>query len=351
MLKKYIFIDRDGTLIDEPEDKQIDSLEKIKLKENVITALLMLKESGYRFVMITNQDGLGTPTFTEESFATSQTFFLNILGSQTIFFEDILICPHFLDDNCQCRKPRLGLTMKYLRDKSIDWNKSYMVGDRQTDMQFAENMGIKGLLFNDNDGWVDITKNILSELRQAKMQRKTTETNVTIEIDLGSSQPLHVDTGLRFFDHMLEQLAKHAGFSLKVKVIGDTDIDEHHTVEDIAIVIAVIREALGDKRNCALWLCLPMDEALANIAIDLSGRNYFSFEGEFTREKVGDLPTELIPHFFRSFTDALGAAMHIKVTGENAHHMIESIFKGVGRTLRQAIHKQGSELASTKGVL
>jgi len=353
MSKKIIFIDRDGTLIDEPEDKQIDSLEKFKLKPHTISALLTLKKAGYQLVMVSNQDGLGTGSFPQETFEPPQKMLIDILQSEGIVFDNILICPHKPSDQCECRKPKLGLMMSYLRPGMMDVEQSYVIGDRQTDVQLAENMGICGILYENDKGWPSIVDNIINKPRRAQVERKTKETNVKVLIDLDQNDLIQIDTGIGFFDHMLEQLAKHGGFSAQIKVSGDLHIDEHHTVEDTGLALGqALRQALSDKYGIARYgFLLPMDEALAQVAIDLSGRAYFMFSGDFKREMVGGLATELVPHFFRSLAETLGAAIHIQVTGDNAHHMIESIFKGVGRALRQAMVKQGNELPTTKGVL
>lgn len=353
MSRKFIFIDRDGTLIDEPEDKQVDSLCKVKLKKDVIPALLMLIQAGYILVMISNQDGMGTSSFLKNDFDAPQNLVLDIFQTQGIHFDNVLICPHVEMDGCQCRKPRLGLVMDYLRAGKMDVEKSYVIGDRETDIQLARNMGIKSILYNDEKGWLKITKELVTVPRRFELKRVTSETSIKVAIDLDQSHSILVDTGIGFFDHMLEQLAKHGGFDLALNIEGDLDVDEHHTIEDAALVLGeALRGALGEKLGISRYgFLLPMDESLTTVAIDLSGRGFFVFEGKFAREKVGGLPTELVPHFFRSLSESLGAAIHIKVTGENSHHMIESIFKGVGRTLRQAIYKQGNDLPTTKGIL
>lgn len=353
MSKKIIFVDRDGTLIDEPEDKQVDSLSKLKLKKNVIPALLMLLKAGYILVMISNQDGMGTSSLAKNDFDGPQNLLIDIFHTQGIFFEAVLICPHFESDNCECRKPRLGLVMDYLRGGKMDFDKSYVIGDRETDIQLAENMSVKAILYNGEKDWLDIAKELITLPRSFELKRVTSETHIIVAVDLDHSRSIQVNTGLGFLDHMLCQLAKHGGFGLVLNVKGDLEIDEHHTVEDTAIALGeTLRRALGDKLGISRYgFLLPMDESLATIAIDLSGRSYFVFEGKFQREKVGELPTELISHFFRSLAESLGASIHIKVIGENAHHMIESIFKGVGRALRQAIYKEGYDLPTTKGVL
>lgn len=353
MPRKIIFIDRDGTLIDEPEDYQVDDVSKLKLKKNVIPALLMLMKAGYSLVMVSNQDGMGKDSFPRGNFEGPQRLLMEIFASQGVLFDDILICPHFERDNCQCRKPKLGLVMDYLRGGRMDFEKSCVIGDRATDIQLAENMGIKSILYTNEIDWLKISGDLVTQPRCFDLKRITSETSVCVSVDLDQSRSIQVSTGLRFFDHMLEQLAKHGGFGLVLNVDGDLDIDEHHTVEDTALAFGeALRSALGDKLGIGRYgFLLPMDESLATVAIDLSGRSFFVFEGDFKREKVGELPTELISHFFRSFSESLGAAINIKVTGVNAHHMVESIFKGVGRALRQAIDKQGYDLPTTKGVL
>lgn len=353
MSKKIIFLDRDGTLIDEPFDKQVDCISKLQLKDNVIPALLLLKDAGYSFVMVTNQDGLGTKSFTQEQFEPPQTMMLKLFKSQGISFDDICICPHTSEDACECRKPRLGLVIKYLRSDKIDFAHSYVIGDRKSDLQLAKNMEITGILYEEKSDWLEIARQILENPRYADVQRNTKETNVSVAVNLDSCNKINIATGVGFYDHMLEQLAKHGGFNLDINVTGDLKVDEHHTVEDTALALgSALRTALGDKLGINRYgFLLPMDEASAEIALDLSGRPYFVFEGSFNREKVGDLSTELVSHFFRSLSESLGAAIHIKVKGENAHHMVESVFKSFGRALRQAIYKQGNDLPTTKGVL
>lgn len=353
-LAKILFIDRDGTLIEEPADFQIDSLAKLRLESGVVPALLALRDAGYRFVMVTNQDGLGTASFPREDFQPAQDLLLDILKSQGIAFDSILICPHLPEDGCECRKPRLGLLLGYLRDASWDRGRSYVIGDRATDVQLAANMGIDALCYQRTGlDWPAIARTILSRPRRAKILRQTKETAITVTLDLDTPGTSAIQTGLGFFDHMLEQIAKNAGVGLSVRCEGDLHIDEHHTVEDVGIALgSAFKQALGDKWGVGRYgFVLPMDEALAQVALDLSGRAYFVFEGEFGREKVGNLPTELVPHFFRSFAEACGATLNMKVEGENAHHMIEALFKGLGRVLRQAVRIESSELPSTKGAL
>jgi imidazoleglycerol-phosphate dehydratase/histidinol-phosphatase len=354
---KVLFIDRDGTIIEEPPDQQIDSLPKLRLVAGVIPALLRLQAAGYSLVLVSNQDGRGTPSFPEESFRQAHDFLMTLLNSQGIRFDAEYICPHFPQDNCDCRKPKIGLLTEYLQKKPIDLQRSYVIGDRESDMELAKNLGAQAIRVRSpsspGESWAEIADRLARPHRVARINRKTKETDIAVEVDLDRENPIHVTTGLGFFDHMLEQIAKHGGFALTLTCKGDLQIDEHHTVEDCAIALGTsLRQALGDKRGIARFgFLLPMDEALAQIAIDLSGRGYFVFDGKFDREQVGQLPTELVPHFFRSLAESLGAAINIKVNGENAHHMIEACFKGLGRTLRQAFRVEGEELPSSKGVL
>lgn len=348
---KYLFIDRDGTLIVEPPDFQIDSLEKLELIDGVIPALLKLKAAGYEFVMVTNQDGLGTASFPEPNFKAPQEAMLKIFKSQGITFKDILVCPHFEKDKCLCRKPGIKMLLPYL-SQPFDKERSYVIGDRATDLALAENMGIKGFKYGEIS-WEGIANAILTQPRQAQVKRVTNETKIQVSVDLdnaGSS----IRTGLGFFDHMLEQLSKHSGIGMNIGVEGDLHIDEHHTVEDTAIALGeCLRKALGDKRGIERYgFSLPMDEASAQVLLDLSGRALFKFEGKFPREVVGDLPTELVPHFFRSLSDAMLATLHVTVTGENTHHMVEGAFKATARALKLAVARTSSnDLPTTKGVL
>jgi imidazoleglycerol-phosphate dehydratase/histidinol-phosphatase len=356
-LRRILFLDRDGTLNEEVADEQIDSLAKIRLMPGVIPALLELKRAGFSFVVVTNQDGLGTARFPQEDFDAANRFILDLFGSQGIGFEAVFLCPHFKHEDCECRKPKLGMVRDFLRANEIDKANCFMVGDRATDMEFAANLGIAGLKITlqgkPEETWPRIAARILQSSRRAHVHRRTKETDVTVDIDLSMEGPSVIATGLGFFDHMLEQIARHAGFALKLECSGDLQIDEHHTVEDCALSLGkALREALGDKRGIARYgFLLAMDEAEAQVALDLSGRPFFVWEGKFNRERVGELPTELVPHFFRSFAESLGAALHISVRGDNSHHMIESCFKGVGRSLRQAIRLESHEIPSSKGML
>jgi imidazoleglycerol-phosphate dehydratase/histidinol-phosphatase len=355
--RRILFLDRDGTLNEEVADEQIDSLAKVRLMPDVIAALLDLKRAGFAFVMVTNQDGLGTARFPRESFDAAHRFILDLFGSQGIEFEAIFICPHFKHEGCSCRKPHPGMVKDFLAAQVIDRQHSYMIGDRDTDLEFAANLGIPGIRIrlggDASETWPSIARRIIQSSRRAHVERKTKETQVRVTVDLSCEGPTAIATGLGFFDHMLEQIAKHGGFALDLACSGDLHIDEHHTIEDSALALgAALRAALGDKRGIARYgFLLAMDEAEAQVALDLSGRPYFTWEGQFNRERVGELPTELVPHFFRSLAESLGAALHISVRGENSHHMIEACFKGVGRALRQAVRMESAELPSTKGAL
>jgi imidazoleglycerol-phosphate dehydratase/histidinol-phosphatase len=353
-MSKIVFIDRDGVLIEEPADEQIDSYEKFRLVAGVVPALLRLRDAGFEFVMVSNQDGLGTASYPLADFEGPQQLLLQILASQGIVFREILIDRHFPADKSPNRKPGIGMVMHYLRDRSIDLDASAMVGDRETDMQFAANLGVRGFRLGAGfDDWAAVAHALADAPRTASVERTTKETRIWVSVDLDRVAEPVVATGHGFFDHMLEQLGKHGGFALAVSCAGDLHIDEHHTVEDCALALGTaLKQALGDKRGIGRYgFTLPMDEAQASATLDLSGRPYFVFDGRFPRESVGDLATELVPHFFRSLCETAGLNLHLSVRGENAHHMVEACFKVVARALRQAIGRQGSELPSTKGVL
>jgi imidazoleglycerol-phosphate dehydratase / histidinol-phosphatase len=355
--RRILFLDRDGTLNEETADEQIDSLDKVRLMPAVVPALLELKAAGFAFVMVTNQDGLGTPSFPQERFERAHRFILELFASQGVEFDAVFICPHFKREDCICRKPKIGMVQEYLAAQTIDKTHSYMIGDRATDMEFATNLGVQGLRIRldgaPHETWPAIAQRIIGQTRRAQVHRKTKETDIHIDLDLSHEGPSAIATGLGFFDHMLEQIAKHGGFALDLRCSGDLQIDEHHTIEDCALALgSALRQALGDKHGIARYgFLLAMDEAEAQVALDLSGRPFFVWEGRFNRERVGEMPTELVPHFFRSLAESLGAALHITVRGENSHHMIESCFKAVGRSLRQAIRLEGRDLPSTKGAL
>jgi len=387
--RKLLFVDRDGTLIVEPPDQQIDSFEKLAFVDGVVTALQRCIAAGYELVMITNQDGLGTDTFPQAHFDGPHTLMLRIFASQGIAFREILIDRSFDHEGRDTRKPGTGLVRHFLADDSWSRGASAMVGDRATDDQFAANLGIRSFRLDTGVWtWSAIAHELCDAPRRARIERNTKETRIAVAVDLDRAAEPKVRTGIGFFDHMLEQIGKHGGFALELDCTGDTHIDEHHTIEDCALALGeALRTALGDKRGIGRYgaaaegaptvpdatdaadfslhrvgnasvvteapvtITLPMDETIARAALDLSGRAYFVFDGQFPRDRVGDIPTELVPHFFRSLCDALGANLHLAVRGENAHHMVEACFKSVARALRVALHRAGSELPSTKGAL
>ncbi len=352
---KVLFVDRDGTLIEEPPDEQVDAIEKIRFMPEVFAALRQARQLGFRLAMVTNQDGLGTESFPQADFDLPHQFMMDAFRSQGVEFDAVFVCPHRKSDGCDCRKPGTRLVESYVRDQGVDLAASVMIGDRDTDLEFAKNLGVRGLRVRRHgtpeETWPAILRSLAE--RKARVQRKTKETDIDVRVNLDAASPLRIVTGIGFFDHMLEQIAKHGGFSLQLDCQGDLDIDEHHTVEDCALALGeALRLALGDKVGIARYgFVLPMDEAQVRVAIDLSGRAFGVFEGKFNREAVGGLPTELVPHFFKSLAESLKAAIHVTITGENTHHMIEACFKGVGRALRQACRREGDELPSTKGVL
>jgi len=354
---KVLFIDRDGTLIEEPEDFQVDAIDKVQLVRDVMSALLELAQHGFRFVMVSNQDGLGTESFPQSDFDASHGYVMSLFASQGITFDEVLVCPHLPDNNCDCRKPRTGLLTRFLAATDINLTLSAVIGDRATDMELAERIGVRGLLVNtdhpDAMSWPQIVELLCHSERVATVSRNTNETRISATINLDAPGTNDISTGIGFYDHMLEQIAKHGGFSLTLKCDGDLNVDEHHTVEDTAICLGdALREALGNKFGIGRYgFLLPMDESEAKVSLDLSGRSAFMFAADFPRATVGELSTEMVEHFFRSLAESLRAALHIEVQGENTHHMIEACFKSVGRTLRQAISRSGTELPSTKGSL
>ena len=352
-MTKLLFVDRDGTLLQEPLDKQIDKLEKMSFVDGAILGLKALKDAGWQLILVSNQDGLGTASFPQASFEAPQNAMLQILKSCDIEFHDVLICPHFAEADCLCRKPRTGLLLKYL-EQGFDRNLSVVVGDRETDLQLAEALGVQGFRLSSELGWTDVVAALLTQARRAQVTRKTRETELKVKVNLDAYTPPHVRTGSKFFDHMLEQIGQHAGIGLSVDALGDWDVDDHHTIEDAALAIGqAIREALGDKFGITRYgFLLPMDETLAECALDLSGRPHCSYEAVYTRESVGGLATEMIPHFFRSLADGLRASLHLKISGTNNHHIAEAGFKAVGRCLGQAVErKAAARIPSSKGVL
>jgi len=357
MPEKILFVDRDGTLIEEPLDFQVDAIEKIRLVPNVIPALLELAQHGFRFVLVSNQDGLGTSAFPQADFDICQDHTLELFRTQGVTFDEVFICPHVPDDNCECRKPRTGLLTRYLAATDINLAFSAVIGDRSTDMELADRIGVQGLLINTDDpeslSWPDIVERLCHGDRVASVERCTRETNISVSVNLDSAKNTRISTGIGFYDHMLEQIAKHGNFGMVLQCNGDLDVDEHHTVEDTAICLgSALKSALDNKFGIGRYgFLLPMDESEAQVALDLSGRAAFEFSADFPRDSVGEMSTEMVEHFFRSLSESLGAALHIDVRGDNTHHMVEACFKSVGRALRQAIARSGTELPSTKGTL
>lgn len=364
-MKKAIFIDRDGTIIVEPDDEQIDSLEKLRFVPGAITSLASLMHRGYDIVMVSNQDGLGTDSFPESSFWPAHQMMLDTLAGEGIRFDDELIDRSFPSDNLPTRKPGIAMLGRYTSG-DYDLSSSWVIGDRATDMALAYNLGAKGLLLADtkelpegcvfaSTDWHAIAHKILSTGRSAEITRNTKETKIHVKVDLDGQDVSDIDTGLKFFDHMLWQLPHHAGISLTLKCAGDLEVDEHHTMEDVAIALGeAITAALGSKVGIERYgFVLPMDECRAMALIDLGGRIDVDWQVDFTREYVGDTPTEMYSHFFKSLAAAMKCNLHIKATGENNHHLIESVFKAFARALRMAIHRDpfSYDLPSSKGMI
>ena len=374
-MKKVLFIDRDGTLIIEPpEDFQVDSLEKLEFLPGVFRNLFAIsKYLDFELVMVSNQDGMGTEVYPEESFHQVQGKVLKAFENEGITFKRIFIDCSFPEDQSPTRKPEIGLLQEYL-DGTYDLANSFVIGDRLTDVQMAKNLGSKAIYYapderaNDlidsnlssycamvSDSWEDIFVFLTELERKASVKRETKETNIFVEVNLAGKGVGRISTGLHFFDHMLQQISTHSGCDLTVQVIGDLEVDEHHTVEDTAIAFGeVIRKALGDKRGIERYgFCLPMDDCLAQVSLDFGGRPWLVWEAEFQREYVGDMPTELFHHFFKSFSDAALCNLNIWAEGTNEHHKIEGIFKAFARSIKMAVRKdpfQGT-LPSSKGVL
>ena len=362
-MKKIVFIDRDGTIISEPKDQQIDSLEKLEYIPGIISGLKLLVNAGFSLVMVSNQDGLGTKRYPRKGFTLVQNKILRLLEGEGIHFEKIFICPHLREQACNCRKPKTGLLTEYLKSTSIDRKHSFVFGDRETDVDLAINLGVQSVRLTKNRSSkatyttisaFDACKFIAKSIRSVSFERITNETKISGQLSLDGEGEYKIATGIGFFDHMLSQLARHSLIDLTLKAEGDLHIDEHHTVEDTGIVFGeAIREALGNKRGITRFAA-PLDEALAQVVLDLSGRSHLSFSCQFRRERVGEFPTELVEDFFRAFTDGMKATLHITCKGRNDHHNIEAIFKAVGRALKTAIAidpRIQSILPSTKGVL
>ena len=375
-MKKILFIDRDGTLVLEPDDEQIDSLEKLEFYPEVFTYLGKIsKELDYELVMVTNQDGLGTKSFPEEFFWPAHNKLLNSLKNEGVIFSEIFIDRSFPNDNASTRKPRTGMLTNYLDNSEYNLSESYVIGDRISDMELAKNLNSKGILIvtdnkklkeeikNDFDDVISLKTNSWSEIyshlklkdRVVKKKRKTNETDIVMNLNLDGKGKSTIDTGISFFDHMLDQLARHGGIDLDLKINGDLDVDEHHTIEDAGITLGeAFHDALGEKIGIERYgFCLPMDDCLAQVSIDFGGRSWLVWEAEFKREMIGKMPTEMFMHFFKSFCDGAKANLHIKAEGKNEHHKIEAIFKAFARTIKQAIKRDPEKmiLPSTKGNL
>ena len=360
-MQPTLYIDRDGTLIDEPQtDFQIDSLDKLAYEPGVIPALLHLQQR-YRLVIISNQDGLGTPAFPQAAFAVPHEKMLQTFASQGIHIDAVHICPHRAEDHCPCRKPKTGLLAADIANQAYDPAHSYVIGDRDSDLELAHNLGITGIPYHrDRLGWAAIAEKLLPPAlpkdrtpRHAAVSRDTKETRIRAEVWLDEPGLNHIATGIGYFDHMLDQIATHGGFRLHLTCHGDLHIDDHHTIEDSALALGMaLKQALGDKRGIARFgFVLPMDECRAKCTLDLSGRPWCKIKAKFRREKIGDYSTEMTAHFFHSLSYSLQATLHLSVKGDNDHHKTESLYKAFGRTLRQAIRVEDDRLPSSKGVL
>lgn len=379
MSKKVLFIDRDGTIVLEPENYQLDTLEKLEFYPKVFQYLAkIVAELDFEISMITNQDGLGTSSFPEETFWPTQNFIINAFKNEGVIFDEVLIDKSFPEDNAPTRKPRTGLLGKYLGNKDYDLKNSVVIGDRLTDIELAKNIGGKGIFINDHEAlgseelsvkreelqqtivletndWKKIYEFLKLQERTASIERITNETDIKIKLNLDGTGKSNIDTGIAFFDHMLDQIARHGQMDLDIQVKGDLEVDEHHTIEDTAIALGeVFSDALGNKLGIERYgFCLPMDDCLAQVAIDFGGRNWLVWEAEFKREMIGKMPTEMFYHFFKSFTDGAKANLNIKVEGTNEHHKIEAIFKAFAKAIKVAVKRDVDKmiLPSTKGML
>jgi len=373
-MKRVLFIDRDGTLNFETEDEQIDSFEKLEFLPGVFRNMFLIRKNlDYELVMVTNQDGLGTDSFPEDTFWPVHNFIIKAFENEGVFFDDICIDRSFPGDNLPTRKPGTGMLGKYLNG-DYDLANSFVIGDRLTDIQLAKNLGTKGILINKGDltddlekaglaehcaliseDWDDVYTCVAAPERTVKIERKTKETDITVKLNLDGSGVCTISTGLHFFDHMLNQIGRHAGVDLEISVKGDLEVDEHHTIEDTALALGeAFQKAVGNKLGMERYgFCLPMDDCLAMAAIDFGGRPWLVWETEFKREKVGDMPAEMFMHFFKSFSDSARCNLNIKAEGTNEHHKIEAIFKAVAKAIKMAIKKDvyNFELPSTKGLL
>ncbi len=373
-MKPVLFIDRDGTIVHEPEDEQVDSLEKLEFLPKVLRNLYRLQQK-YVLVMVTNQDGLGTESFPEDTFWPTHHKMMKTLDGEGIKFRTVHIDEHYPEDKHPNRKPGTGMLGEYINNPAFDLSRSFVIGDRLSDTELAKNLGAKGLFIAPksdsykvveeeltehcalvSDDWDEMGDFLMGQARRASVHRQTKETSISIELDLDGRGEYQNATGIGFFDHMLDQLAKHAGIDLEVKVEGDLHIDEHHTIEDTALALGTaFDKALGNKAGMARYghFLLPMDEALAQVALDFSGRPWLVWKDEFKREKVGGFPMEMAYHFFKSFADAARCNLNMQVGGQNDHHQIEALFKAFAKAVKMAIKREGNanEIPSTKGVL
>jgi imidazoleglycerol-phosphate dehydratase/histidinol-phosphatase len=379
MAKKILFIDRDGTIVLEPNDYQLDSLEKLEFYPNVFQYLgKIVKEMDFELVLVTNQDGLGTNSFPEKDFWPTQNFILNTFANEGIVFDKIFIDSSFPEENSPNRKPRTGMLTKYINNSDYDLENSIVIGDRITDVELAKNLGCKAIFINKNENlgsneskleieeikksialetvsWKAIYEYLKLDNRTSEIYRKTNETDIFIKIDLDGTGKSSIDTGIAFFDHMLDQIARHGQIDLEITVKGDLQVDEHHTIEDTAIALGeVFSKALGSKLGIERYgFCLPMDDCLAQVALDFGGRNWLVWDADFKREKIGEMPTEMFLHFFKSFSDGAKANINIKAEGINEHHKIEAIFKAFAKAIKAAVKRDVEKLIlpSTKGLL
>ena len=354
-MKKALFIDRDGTIIREPADEQIDSFEKLEFVPGAISALRQIaRKTNYELILVSNQDGLGTASFPENTFWPIHNFIIQTLRGEEIEFSAQHIDRSFPADNKPTRKPGTAMLTAYMQG-DYDLNNSFVIGDRETDRQLAHNLGAKALILSEQTDWAKIEQIVIGGMRTADIRRKTKETEINIKINLDGSGEAEINTGIGFFDHMLEQIARHGMIDLMINVSGDLNVDEHHTIEDTAIVLGqCLDKAFGDKRGIQRYgFCLPMDDCLCQTALDLGGRPWLVWDADFKREKIGDMPTEMFMHFFKSLSDNAKMNLNIKAEGQNEHHKIEGIFKSFARALRMAIARDTEhlQLPSSKGVL
>ena len=355
--ERLLFIDRDGTIIEEPEDEQIDSFAKLKFTRGVFGSMAFIRQHlDFKFVMVSNQDGLGTDSFPEDTFWPVHNFILQTLESEGVTFDDIKIDRHFPEDNSPMRKPGTGMLTEYMDTEKYDLANSYVIGDRETDAQLAENLGCKALILGrDGMTWEKITEILFAGERKAQVRRTTKETDIDIRLNIDGTGKCDISTGLGFFDHMLEQIGKHGMMDLYIHTRGDLHVDEHHTIEDTALALGeCLLKALGDKRGIERYgYCLPMDDCLCQVALDFGGRPWLVWDADFHREKIGEMPTEMFLHFFKSLLDAAKMNLNIKAEGQNEHHKIEGIFKALARALKMAVKRDihHFELPSTKGML